>query len=237
MPTKAKLYIGATITLGFVLLNGWLLFDRNFSGQSRYFSYLLLAGLASTMKIKLPKIRGTMSISFLFILIGVVQLTAVETITLACVAPIQLLWNVKKRPTLVQVLFNISAMVTSIVLAFSISHLVVPAESVLVLLAVAVCIYFLSNTGMVSLVLALIEKQSVAKVWRQCYLWSFPYYLIGAGIAGAVTLSSRTVGWQTSLLSPAADVPGLLVLPLVSVTPAPTGLTDRSSSGSSTIRG
>ncbi len=68
------------------------------------------------------------------------------------------------------------------------------------------CIYFLSNTGMVSLVLALIEKQSVAKVWRQCYLWSFPYYLIGAGIAGAVTLSSRTVGWQTS---------ALLILPLM----------------------
>ncbi|PYT29238.1 MAG: hypothetical protein DMG58_16625, partial [Acidobacteria bacterium] len=33
-----------------------------------------------------------------------------------------------------------------------------------------------------------------------CYLWSFPYYLVGSVIAGLVTVSSRAVGWQASLL-------------------------------------
>jgi hypothetical protein len=37
-------------------------------------------------------------------------------------------------------------------------------------------------------------------VWQQCYLWSFPYYLAGAAVAGRVMVSSRNVGWASSLL-------------------------------------
>jgi hypothetical protein len=37
-------------------------------------------------------------------------------------------------------------------------------------------------------------------IWQQCYLWSFPYYLVGSAIAGIVTVSSRTIGWEASLL-------------------------------------
>jgi hypothetical protein len=38
------------------------------------------------------------------------------------------------------------------------------------------------------------------QVWRQCYLWSFPYYLAGAAIAGLVVTTGQTVGWAMSLL-------------------------------------
>lgn len=44
------------------------------------------------------------------------------------------------------------------------------------------------------------HEQSLEKILRQCYLWSFPYYLIGAGIAGAVSSSSHELGWKTSML-------------------------------------
>jgi hypothetical protein len=37
-------------------------------------------------------------------------------------------------------------------------------------------------------------------MWRQCYLWSFPYYLAGSVVAAAITFSSRTAGWKPSLL-------------------------------------
>jgi len=51
-----------------------------------------------------------------------------------------------------------------------------------------------------SLVLSLVEKQALGQVWRQCYLWSFPYYLAGAAIASAIVFSGRTVGWKPALL-------------------------------------
>jgi diguanylate cyclase (GGDEF)-like protein/putative nucleotidyltransferase with HDIG domain len=34
----------------------------------------------------------------------------------------------------------------------------------------------------------------------ECYFWSFPYYLVGAGIAGAIGWFNRTFYWETSLL-------------------------------------
>jgi hypothetical protein len=96
------------------------------------------------------------------------------------------------------VLFNISTLVTSIAFSYSASHALV--ANLPVLLAVAVCAYFVANTGMISLVLSLIEGRPFTNVWRQCYLWSFPYYLVGAAIAGGMIFSSHTVGWRLSLL-------------------------------------
>ena len=71
MNTRAKLYISSIIIVGLAMLTGCLLVDREFPDLPRYLSYLLLACIASTLKIKLPKIRGTMSVNFVFILIGV----------------------------------------------------------------------------------------------------------------------------------------------------------------------
>jgi hypothetical protein len=142
-----------------------------------------------------------MSTNFLFILIGVAELTLAETITLGCAAAlVQCLWKPRKWPTLVQVLFNVSILATSIGGCFFISHTLAPGENLLALVAVAVCTYFLLNSGMVSLVLSLTEERSFIKIWRQCYLWSFPYYLIGSAVAAAIIYSSRTAGWKPSLL-------------------------------------
>jgi hypothetical protein len=201
MPTRAKLYISSAILLGLSMLAGCLLFRWSFPDLPRYFGYLLLACLASTLKIKLPKIHGTMSTNFLFILIGVAELTVAETITLGCAAAlIQCLWKPRKRPTVVQILFNMSILATSIASCFFLSHTLVQGGNVLALLAVALCTYFLLNTGMVSLVLSLIEERPFMKIWRQCYLWSFPYYLVGSAVAAAIIFSSRAAGWKPSLL-------------------------------------
>jgi hypothetical protein len=206
MPIKARIYISATIAAGLVLLAGCLVYARDFADLPRYLGYLSLACIGSTLKIKLPKIRGTMSISFLFILLGVAELTLVETVTLGCIAGLmQCLWRPKKRPTLVQAAFNMATLVTSIAGCFLVSHALAPGDNLSVLLAVAVSVYFLLNTGMVSLVISLTEGQALTKVWQQCYLWSFPYYLAGSVLAAAIAISSRTIGWR----------PPMLMLPLM----------------------
>jgi hypothetical protein len=132
---------------------------------------------------------------------GVTQATVAETITLGCIAAlIQCLWKPRTPPAVIQVLFNIAALIVSIAVSFSVSHALVQGTNLLILLAVAVCAYFLLNTGMISLVLSLTGGTPFSEVWRQCYLWSFPYYLVGAAIAGAIVFSNRTVGWKPSLL-------------------------------------
>ncbi len=209
MPSKARIYIALIVTLGLALLTGCLVFQAQFPDLPRYFSYVLLAMLASTLKVRLPGITGTISINFLFILIGIADFTLAETMTMGCAAiVIQCLWRAKRRPRPVQVVFNVAVLAISIGTAFQVSHFALAlarADSLSALLVIAACMFFLSNTLLVSGVLCLIDGQPLKKTWQQCYLWSFPYYLVGSAVAGLVTISSRAVGWE----------PALLVLPLM----------------------
>jgi hypothetical protein len=204
MPTKAKIYIGVIVVLGFALLTGGLFLQPRFPNLPRYLSYLLLAVFASTLKLRLPGIAGTMSVNFLFILIGIADFTLAETLTLGCAAIlIQCLWRTRRRPRPVQVVFNVAALTISIGAAYQVSHFTLAlaqADSLSALLALAACAFFLSNTLLISGVLCLIEGKPLKKIWQQCYLWTFPYYLVGSAIAGLVTVSSRAIGWESALL-------------------------------------
>ena len=51
-------------------------------------------------------------------------------------------------------------------------------------------------------------RESPLKIWSDCYLWSFPYYLLGAGIAFAMSYSNERFGWHSLLVV----VPALIVL-------------------------
>ena len=115
MPTKAKIYIGLVIILGFALLAGSVALRSDFPDMPRYISYLLLALLASTFKVRLPGITGTISVNFLLILIGIADFTFTETITMGCAAiVIQCVWRAKRRPQLVQIFFNVAALALSV---------------------------------------------------------------------------------------------------------------------------
>jgi hypothetical protein len=204
MPKNAKIYIALIVTLGFGLLAGCLVFRAEFPDLPRYFSYLLLAVLASTMKVRLPGITGTISVNFLFILIGIADFTLTETLTMGCLAILtQCLWRTKSTPRLVQVAFNVAALAVSIGAAYQVSHFAMAlarAESLSAMLALAACVFFISNTMLISGVLCLLEGKPLGKIWQQCYLWTFPYYLVGSAIAGLVAVSSHAIGWQGSLL-------------------------------------
>ncbi len=202
MPAKAKLYIGVSVALGFGLLAGTLIWFSQFPDVARYLACLSLACIASTMKVRLPGLHGTISVNFVFILIALTQLSLVETLTLAFAATlVQCLWRPKTRPKMVQVLFNASTVVISTALAYGSAHAVPGEVHVWIALAPAATVFFVMNTGMISLILALVSKSTLLAVWKQCHLWAFPYYLVGAAIAAGIDQSSQTIGWRLSLLA------------------------------------
>ena len=107
------------------------------------------------------------------------------------------------EPTIPQVLFNISSLTMAITSAHFIYHLPQIQQvngRIPVLLALSACFFFLTNTVLVASVMSLVETRPFARIWQQCYFWSFPYYLIGAAVAGLFNMSSRYVGWKTALL-------------------------------------
>jgi hypothetical protein len=202
MPKRATFYIILTIAIGSLFIVDSLSLDRDFTNVDDYVICFALALLTATFKVRLPGLTGTISASFLFILIAIAIFTFSETVLLAGMASIvQSLWKTKRRPKVVQVAFNAAALAISSGLTYRLARVPITDDrSLIVLLGLAACIYFTANTFLISGVLSLIDNRAVLDVWRQCHLWSFPYYAAGALIASLVVTSTRTVGWKVSLL-------------------------------------
>src|SRR5260370_40079180 len=112
--TKARVYIGITL-LGGLLSLSLGLFHGQWTEPSRYVCYLALALLASGMKVSLPGVHGTMSVIFLFILIGVRELTLAQTLLMGVLGTvIQCYWKPKTWPKPIQVAFNIASMASAV---------------------------------------------------------------------------------------------------------------------------
>ncbi len=203
MTNKAKSFIGVTAAIGLAVL-GYSVLHWNSSDPLRFLCYLTVALLASGLKVTLPGIDGTMSVNFFFILLGVLELSLPETIVLGCTSTLlQCYWGVRRRPEPSKVLFNVcSMMAPAITLSYLAYHRLdgLMRHSTPLLLVAAACAFFLANTIPVGIVIALTENKPFRKVWAECYFWSFPYYLVGAAIAGVVGLFNRYFGWQVSLL-------------------------------------
>jgi diguanylate cyclase (GGDEF)-like protein/putative nucleotidyltransferase with HDIG domain len=203
MPRTAAAFIFVTASVGAAIVAHALL-HWQITDPLRFICYLVLALLASELKVKLPGIDGTMSVGFLFILIGTLELSFSETLVIGCLsALVGSVWNVKHGPKLVKVLFNVFSMkAPAVALCFYTYQQLAPVlhNSVPLLLMAAASAYFLANTIPVTVIISLTEGKSLRKVWADCYFWSFPYYLVGAAIAGMVSVLNRYVGWQASLL-------------------------------------
>ena len=203
MNKRAQLFVGLTIVSGVCLVAYSLAEETAVVLSGAYLVAVLLALLASTLKVHLPGITGTISVNFLFILIAVAVFTFSETVLLASAACIvQCLWLPRSRPRIVQVSFNVATLAISSGASYRLSHLFAGsrAEHLAVLMAVAAAFYFTADTLLVSGVLSLVQGKSLFAVWQQCYLWSFPYYLAGAAIAGLAVATNQAAGWAMSLV-------------------------------------
>ena len=202
MPIKAKIFVELTAGTG-AAIAAYAVLHWQSTDLIRFLCYLTVAVLSSGLKVRLPGIDGTMSVNFLFVLLGILEMSLPETLLIACTAAlVQCLWNVNSiKP--VKIIFNVFGMMAN---AVGISYLVYHGaanpmhHNVPVLLGLAACSYFFANTLPVATVISLTETKSFRKIWTECYFWSFPYYLAGAAIAGLVDMLNRQLGWQTSLL-------------------------------------
>src|ERR1700726_4836576 len=201
LPAGAKAFIGLVVFAGTAtLLYGAI--HQSSKNIAEFICYLGIAILASRLKVTLPGITGTLSVSFLFILVGILELSFSETLILGAVSMLaQCLYP--DRPKAIQVTFNICAGSVSTALAYAVYH--DPLSNLLLdnhalLLLVAASTYFIANAGSIAAVISLTERRALRKILVDCYFWSFPYYLVGAGVAGAIAWFNHTFNWETSLL-------------------------------------
>jgi hypothetical protein len=203
MPSLAKAYI-ATIaavaaTVVTVVAHRW-----NPENLGRFFLFFALAMVASAIKIRLPGFKTTISINFVFVLMGITLFSLGETVLIGLGgALVQSLWKTQQRPKSVQVFFNAACLTVCTAAAFWTSH-AVPAmlglSSMAVMMVMGACVYLLLNTGLVSLVISLAEGRSLKEIWSSCYEWTFLYFLAGATVAGLASAASHGTNMGVALL-------------------------------------
>ncbi|PYX46576.1 MAG: hypothetical protein DMG79_16005 [Acidobacteria bacterium] len=198
---SAKLFITLMVTGGFAtLIYGGV--HQSSKNIAEFICYLGIAILASRLKVNLPGVTGTLSVNFLFILVGVLELSFSETLILGSISMlVQCMYP--ERPKAIQVTFNVCAGAISTALAYAVYHEPFSNPTLAsrpVLLGLAAIVYFIANAGSIAAVISLTERRPLIQILVDCYFWSFPYYLVGAGIAGAVAWLNHNFNWETSLL-------------------------------------
>ncbi len=200
----ARVFIAAMCLAGFVPF--WIGFSHwQASDPVKFACYLIAALLASPLKVTLPGIDATLSVNFLFTLLGILELGLPETllIVLACTVGQAFLGPRRHQLKFVQFAFNWAQLTVSAAVAYGayklIAIYVLHAPGPLALLVAAVTL-FGCNTAAMSTIIGLTEDKAISKIWNDCYFWSFPYYMVGAAAAGLVHFLNAHVGWQSSLL-------------------------------------
>jgi hypothetical protein len=203
MPNLAKTYIAMIAALATVVLavvaSRW-----NPENLVHFVQFFALAMVASAMKIRLPGFKTTISINFVFILIGIALFSFGETVLVGLGgALVQSLWKTQQRPKVVQLLFNGACLTVCAAAAFWASHGVLAMlglQSMAAMMVLGACVYVVLNTGLVSLVISLAESRSLKEIWPSCYEWTFPYFLVGAAVAGLASAAGHATNWGVTLL-------------------------------------
>jgi diguanylate cyclase (GGDEF)-like protein/putative nucleotidyltransferase with HDIG domain len=202
MHAQAKLFIAAVCLIGFTSAGAGL-WKWHSDDPVRFISYLILATLSARFSIALPSIPGTLSAAFVFQFLSIIELSMSEALAISWVAALAQNLKIAHRPTVAKIAFNVATLSLSVESASFVYHIMWHALGdwgLLVGLMSAALVAYGVNTFAVTIVISLINRLDPFRTWIENYLWSFPYYLAGAALAGLMGVASATLGWQTSLM-------------------------------------
>jgi len=203
MTGNAKLFIAAIVTAGTLTLASGLMRWES-KDLVRLLSFLIVAAIASRLKVKLPGTTGNLSVNLPFILIALAELSFSETTVIAATAAfVQALPARGRGFKPLQVFFNVSTLVVAVAaadLVYQHSALIPGLATKSLLIALAGAAFLLADTLPVAGVISLTENLKLAKVWREMLELTFSYFVLSAGVAALVATAVSYVGWKTPLM-------------------------------------
>jgi hypothetical protein len=200
---KIEAYIGA-MGLAAVVGTGYATWASHSMHPSYAVAVLALAAVTARMKVKLPGVDGNMSVNMPFLLLAVVNLSAVEAVAIACISTMVQTWpqrNARFKPQ--QMVFNVSMMAFAASAASLIWHAGWVGRTAWasepLMLASATATFFLGQTAPVAGIIKLSEGVAVRRIWMSLAQLSFPYFVVSAGMTSMVNTVSHHAGWQLAL--------------------------------------
>jgi len=199
LPIKAKVMIGMVAVASLCALSFGVV-----RWQTQAWPQLLLlsaaAAVSSRLKVKLPGMTTSMSGNLPVILLGVTQLGLFASLLLAVTAAIAQSYSGGNKTKPIQFVFNACLLLNATGLAYVAYHSQVfgsRATAHTLSLVLAAAIYFLANTAPVASIIGLTEGGNPFALWHKVFLWSFPNYVIGAGLTAIASTFSTMSGLTT----------------------------------------
>jgi len=213
LPLPARLYVGATIALG-ALLVVWLAPHSTFSNPGLFAVLLVTSAVTSAFKVNLPlaKSGSTMSVSYAVDFASLLLLGPNETMLVAVTSAwSQCTFRMKTKNPVYRTMFSMACLAITVqasgfaydwfggvpgTLAHDVAGVARP-------LVAAATTYFVFNTVLIAVAVALATRQPFVGVWNQNFLWSAPSYFVGALTAAIATWAVMTSGAALALLTSA----------------------------------
>jgi len=197
LPKKAIWLVGL-MALGALAVSGYAVDSMQpFSGY-RFWALFILALVTARLKVRLPGLTGNMAVNLPFLLLAATQLSMLEALIVAL--PSCALQCFPKgggdKPKLIQFVFNLSTTAVAVAAAsLTGAHYA--------LLGAAG--FFLAQTVPLAGIIHITEGGAIHQIWSSIAHYSFPFYVLSAGITAIVTSTVPQLGWQVPVF-------GLLVL-------------------------
>ena len=203
MTIKAKIYQSVILLLGLALGVRQSL-HWGPGNETLFFAYLGLTVFTSLLRLGVPTAAGTISIGFIFILASLAQLSLSQTLMIGVSGTIiHHLRDQKKGVDWFSLAFQTAVVVLGIEganVAFQRITMLLPGGGLAAALPLAATVLFLVTAFPLAATTAMTEGELLRRVWQNRFLWSLPYYLAGAAIAGLLTAVIHLPWWQTALV-------------------------------------
>ncbi|HWD98423.1 MAG TPA: HD domain-containing phosphohydrolase, partial [Bryobacteraceae bacterium] len=206
MSLKARLYWLIVVGIGLcIILAGTRAWDLRQENLFRLAFYLGGAIAASGLKIRLPGVLGARSMSFLFIIGGLLELQLESAVLIGVASVIaRILIRTRAKSNREQILFSAASIAIPIAAADWVLKLRVfgnadPAHYLALISASTV--YFLLNTSIMAIIIGLTTEKWPFEIWRENLIWTSPQYLLAGALAGGFHLINGYVPWQAMLLT------------------------------------
>jgi hypothetical protein len=199
LPIKAKVMIGMVAVASLCALSFGVV-----RWQTQAWPQLVLllaaAAVSSRLKVKLPGMTSSMSGNLPVILLGVTQLGLFASLLVAVTAAIAQSYSGGNKTKPIQFVFNTCTLLNATGLAYLAYHsqiFAARATAQTMPLVLAAATYFLANTAPVASIIGLTEGGNPFALWHKVFLWSFPNYVIGAGLTAIASTFTTVSGMAT----------------------------------------
>jgi hypothetical protein len=182
MTKTAKAYI-ATVILTGAAATVFAIAHWRSDDPTRFAVFLLLFLAAATLKCCVPGVAGTYSPVFFFALLGSTTLSLPEVwVASGLAAMVGTIYKPKYKPSFAKVCFNGANMALAAAAGYVFVQRMIPGSAeqpALFCQALGAAAFYVVNTGLVSVVVALTEHRSVSATWRKWCAGCLPYYVVG----------------------------------------------------------